>query len=188
MCLCVWEWERERETVCIHHVFFPNSSVNGYLVCFHSFVIQNSAAIIMGIQMSLWGSGFYLPWIYPEVGPLDHMQVLFLASLGVSILFSIMFLSDEFHLSFHIRWVFIWVSSELRWVPYTAAAAVAKSLQSRPTLCDPIEGSPPGFPVPGILQARILEWVAISFSRVPYEFSIMFILMFPPIVCKVSLF
>ena len=38
------------------------------------------------------------------------------------------------------------------------------SLQSCPTLCDPIDGSPPGFPVPGILQARTLEWVAISFS------------------------
>ena len=45
-----------------------------------------------------------------------------------------------------------------------AAAAVAKSLQSCPTLCDPIDGSPPGFPVPGILQARILEWVATAFS------------------------
>ena len=45
-----------------------------------------------------------------------------------------------------------------------AAAAAAKSLQSCPTLCDPIDGSPPGCPVPGILQARTLEWVAISFS------------------------
>ena len=44
-------------------------------------------------------------------------------------------------------------------------AAVAKSLQSCPNLCDPIDGSPPGSPVPGILQARILEWVAISFSN-----------------------
>ena len=41
----------------------------------------------------------------------------------------------------------------------------AKLLQSCPTLCDPIDGSPPGFPVPGILQARPLEWVAISFSK-----------------------
>ena len=47
----------------------------------------------------------------------------------------------------------------------SAAAAAAKSLQSCPTLCDPIDGSPPGSPVPGILQARILEWVAISFSN-----------------------
>ena len=44
------------------------------------------------------------------------------------------------------------------------AAAAAKSLQSCPTLCDPIDGSPPGSPIPGILQARTLEWVAISFS------------------------
>ena len=43
-------------------------------------------------------------------------------------------------------------------------AAAAKSLQSCPTLCDPIEGTPPGSPVPGILQARIPGWVAISFS------------------------
>ena len=45
------------------------------------------------------------------------------------------------------------------------AAAAAKSLQSCPTLCDPIDCSPPGSPVPGILQARTLEWVAISFSN-----------------------
>ena len=47
-----------------------------------------------------------------------------------------------------------------------AAAAAAKSLQSCPTLCDPIDSSPPGSSVPGILQARTLEWVAISFSNV----------------------
>ena len=48
---------------------------------------------------------------------------------------------------------------------YAAAAAAAKSLQSCPTLCDPIDGSPPGSLVPGILQARRLGWVAISFSN-----------------------
>ena len=46
-----------------------------------------------------------------------------------------------------------------------AVAAAAKSLQSCPTQCDPIDGSPPGSPVPGILQERTLEWVAISFSN-----------------------
>jgi len=51
-------------------------------------------------------------------------------------------------------------------VIYLAAAAAAKSLQSCPTLCDPIDSSPPGSAVPGILQARTLEWVAISFSIV----------------------
>ena len=46
------------------------------------------------------------------------------------------------------------------------AAAAAKSLQSCPTLCDPIDGSPPDSPVPGILQARTLEWIDISFFNV----------------------
>ena len=46
-----------------------------------------------------------------------------------------------------------------------AAAAATKSLQSCLTLCDPIDSSPPGFPIPGTLQARTLEWVAISFSN-----------------------
>ena len=55
-------------------------------------------------------------------------------------------------------------SWELLLVPGTAAAA-AKSLQSCPTLCNPIDGSLPGSPIPGILQARTLEWVAISFSN-----------------------
>ena len=45
------------------------------------------------------------------------------------------------------------------------ATAAAKSLQSCPTLCDPVDGSPPGPSIPGILQARTLEWVAISFSN-----------------------
>ena len=50
-------------------------------------------------------------------------------------------------------------------VMWVTAAAAAKSLQSCPTLCNPIDGSPPGSPVPGILQAKTLEWVAISFSN-----------------------
>ena len=49
------------------------------------------------------------------------------------------------------------------------AAAAAKSLQSCPTLCDPIDGSPPGSATPGILQARTLEWVAIAFSKTDLE-------------------
>ena len=50
-------------------------------------------------------------------------------------------------------------------MPYPLAAAAAKSLQSCPTLCDPIDSSPPGSPIPGILQARTVEWVAISCSN-----------------------
>ena len=50
-------------------------------------------------------------------------------------------------------------------VIWNAAAVAVKSLQSCPTLCDPIESSPPGSAIPGILQARTLEWAAMSFSR-----------------------
>ena len=55
------------------------------------------------------------------------------------------------------------ISTDNIWL--AAAAAAAKSIQSCPTLCDPRDGSPPGSPVPGILQARTLEWVVISFSN-----------------------
>ena len=57
------------------------------------------------------------------------------------------------------------IKTLLRTHPTGAAAAAAKSLQSCLTLCDPIDGSPPGSPIPGILQARTLEWVATSFSN-----------------------
>ena len=64
----------------------------------------------------------------------------------------------------HHRWIlYHWATREA--LIYSAAAAAAKSLQSCLTLCDPIDGSPPHSPVPGILQARTLEWVAISFSN-----------------------
>ena len=58
-----------------------------------------------------------------------------------------------------------WRSPSNSTTSYNAAAAAAKSLQSCPTLCNPIDDNPPGSPVPGILQARTLEWVAISFSN-----------------------
>ena len=64
---------------------------------------------------------------------------------------------------------YLWVGNKnllVPWAPSSLAAAVAaKSLQSCLTLCDPIDGSPSDSPVPGILQARTLEWVAISFSN-----------------------
>ena len=64
------------------------------------------------------------------------------------------------------KWMGQFYKIELRQIKInSAAAAAAKSLQSCPTLCDHIDGSPPGSPVPGILQARTLEWAAISFSN-----------------------
>ena len=62
-------------------------------------------------------------------------------------------------------WVFLSPKSQGIILQTEVAAAAAKSLQLCPTPCDPIGGSPPGSPVPGILQARTLEWVAISFSN-----------------------
>ena len=59
----------------------------------------------------------------------------------------------------------LWYLSVIQLTYWTSGAAAAKSLQSCPTLCDPIDGSPSGSAVPGILQARTLEWVAISFSN-----------------------
>ena len=65
----------------------------------------------------------------------------------------------------HIIYIYIFFTLSFPSILISAAAAAAKSLQSCPTLCDPIDGSPPGSPIPGILQARTLEWVAISFSN-----------------------
>ena len=59
----------------------------------------------------------------------------------------------------------LWSMGSRAWASVVVAAAAAKSLLSCPTLCDPMDGSPPGSPVPGILQERTLEWVAISFSN-----------------------
>ena len=65
-----------------------------------------------------------------------------------------------------IHFEFIFVYGVRKYSAAAAAAAAAKSLQSCPTLRDPIDSSPPGSPVPGILQARTLEWGAIAFSGV----------------------
>ena len=66
--------------------------------------------------------------------------------------------------SLAISMVIFW-RKNVQFVYGGAAATAAKSLQSCPTLCDPRDGSPPGSPIPGILQARTLEWVAISFCN-----------------------
>ena len=87
-------------------------------------------------------------------------------------------------ISKHTKWTQFWPSSlgviQImitlgNWVTHdnstTTTATTTKSLQSCPTLCDPRDGSPPGSPIPGILQARILEWVAISFSN-PWKWKV----------------
>ena len=77
------------------------------------------------------------------------------------------FVTTDFELTFLISNLCLWYWCVLLegYRQTAAATAAAKLLQSCPTLCDPRDGSPPGSPVPGILQARTLEWVAISFSN-----------------------
>ena len=81
-----------------------------------------------------------------------------------------MFSLSHKNVSFHdsgslTSWCYLDSQSQVQCLAHAVAAAAAKSLQSCPTLCNPIDGSPPGSSVPGILQARTLEWVAISFSN-----------------------
>ena len=71
----------------------------------------------------------------------------------------------NFLLFFFVYFIFVRWQIMKGYLDAFTAAAAAKSIQSCLTLCDPIDGSLPGSPVPGILQARILEWVAISFSN-----------------------
>ena len=73
--------------------------------------------------------------------------------------------SAKNHIFVHVFLGSLVCSSGLFFYGRSAAAAAAKSLQLCPTLCNPIDGSPPDSPVPGFLQARTLKWVAISFSN-----------------------
>ena len=120
------------------------------------FFTPSSSSTLMIIQE--WGREkpqFPFPWLqlclkhFASVSKLHQNKTFQLVlSVGVSISEKIM------------KWEYWWWKRR-----YAAAAAAAKSLQSCPTLCDPIDGSPPASPIPGILQARTLEWVAISFSN-----------------------
>ena len=74
-------------------------------------------------------------------------------------------LSLDWVIKYSTDWVYPMGKIRISLPKPSAAAAAAKSLQSCPTLCDPIDSSSPGSPIPGILQARTLEWVAISFSN-----------------------
>ena len=88
---------------------------------------------------------------------------LYFVYLAISFLFQAW---DVFSYNFIKCFCSLWISiSPSDPNSVNVAAAAAKSLQSCPTLCDPIDGSPPGSPVPGILQARTLEWIAVSFSN-----------------------
>jgi len=85
------------------------------------------------------------PWVYPVWDSLCLLAISFSMLGKISTIISSKNFSNPFF--------------------FSSSAAAAKSLQSCLTLCNPIDGSPPGSPIPGILQARTLEWVAISFSN-----------------------
>ena len=85
--------------------------------------------------------------------------------LVIMIIIIIIFLVYDNNDNYYITFIEFLLSNWSYVVLFMCVAAAAKSLQSCPTLCDPIDGSPPGSPVPEILQARTLEWVAISLSN-----------------------
>ena len=93
---------------------------------------------------------------FPPRIPCSYSGIRMISFLSLCLIFSIWWF---FIVVYELIWFFLFY-----WILFLAAAT-AKSLQSCPTLCDPIDGSPPGSPVPGILQARTPEWVAISFSN-----------------------
>ena len=115
---------------------------------FHSTVLRAAVVFFQWDRVS--SSSLSIKLLWP---PLPQCPILSLCATNV---FCIE-LSAE-HLWFHLNTVIC-----LK-MPLSPPAAAAKSLQSCPTLCDPIESSPPGSPIHGIFQARVLEWVAIAFS------------------------
>ena len=102
--------------------------------------------------------GCKMAYVHVSVGKKTENLTLF---LNKELPFYFRMLSDTFFKKAENSLVVQWFNS----VPFSRSAAAAKSLQSCPTLCDPIEGSPAGSPVPGILQARTLKWVVISFPN-----------------------
>ena len=114
------------------------------------------------------GVPFSCPRSFPASGPFQMSYLLASGgqSTGVSASTSVLPLNTQDWSA--LGWTG-WISLQFKGLSRVfsnaaAAAAAAKSLQSCPTLSDPIDGSPPGSPIPGILQARTLEWVAIAFS------------------------
>ena len=123
-----------------------HSSVDGHLGCFHVLAFVDRAACIFLIIL--------LSGCMPRSGTSR--------SYGNSVVFERP--SILFSIVATLTWIPTSSAGEFPFL-HTLSAAAAKSLQSCLTLCDPIDGSPPGSPIPGILQARTLEWVAISFSN-----------------------
>ena len=108
----------------------------------------------------------YIELVVPSNHLILHCPLLFLPSIFPSI--TVFSNESALHIRSPKYWTFsfnISPSNEYWWLISSTTAAAAKSLQSCPILCTTIDGGPPGSPVPGILQARTLEWVTISFSN-----------------------
>ena len=139
-------------------------SLNLWQLSLHHFLVNKSSQKNTRPRLSL----LYKNMVSPKYPPsLSFSPFLSLPPFSLTSLLS--FLSDRLmqliqRLYFKKSRTRLWSLAQFKVSCYEAAAA-AKSLQSCPTLCDLIDGSPPGFPIPGILQARTLEWVAISFSN-----------------------
>ena len=127
------------------------------------------------LRCHLYFTAWYEPWSLLFLRGADEDPVFFvslalptplpsltLMSPGWSVSFCFIFCNSESGVSFS-WWQLLWLPDEKALSPYPLSAA--KSLQSCLTLCDPLDGSPPGSTIPGILQARTQEWVAISFSN-----------------------
>ena len=155
--------------------FFIHSSVYGHLGCFHIVTIVNSAAVNIGVHVAV--SVLVLSGCMPSsgiAGSYDGFIASFSRNLHNVLRTSELkwtgmgeFNSDDHYIyycgqeSLSRNGITLIVNKRVR----NAVLCYAKSLQSCPTLCDPRDGSTPGSPVPGILQARTLEWIAISFSN-----------------------
>ena len=105
---------------------------------------------------------FATPWTIARQAPLSWNSSGKSTGVGCQSLLQGIFPTQRSNLGSR---TYFWILCSDLFVYSHSNAAAAKSLQSCPTLCDPIDRSPPGSPVPGILQARTLEWVAISFSN-----------------------
>ena len=150
----------------MYHIFLIYLSTDGHMGCFCVLVILNKVAMYMGVRIFETLSSILL-CLYPELKLLDHMVIIFLNFFcGNSILFSrvAVLLFIPANMCTKVL-VFLHFPSAYYFLFLLIVVVVVLVSQSCLTLCDPTDCSPPGSSVCGILQARILEWVAIPFSR-----------------------
>ena len=160
LCECVW-WKSWRSTSSNFQVSIPcvNYSNNDVHCTFRTYSSNNCSFVLFDLYHPHFsfppapGIHLFILWFY---------KIRFVLFLGSTYKWYHTVLCCIFFFHF---WLISLSIIPSRFIHVITATATAKSLQSCPTLWDPIDGSPPGSPVPGILQARTVEWVAISFSN-----------------------